>query len=373
MPIRWRAALRCLKAERRRSLLFVNVAQTLDPKAEVGLAEKVAFLSTPAAYSGGVTRLARRETHMSWVFFADGYVYKLKKPVRFAYLDFSTLAKREAACRAEVRLNRTLAPGIYLGVAPLTRVDGGLALGGQGSAADWLVVMRRLDEAETLESMLKVGRKPTMGPLIGVLAGFYRRTPVVRRSPAAHVSAWRRMVRENAPVLLDPRLPSPSGRVRAILATQARFLRRRSGDLARRARQGRILDAHGDLRPEHIWMGRPVRIIDRLEFDDRLRAVDPLDEVAALEVELERLGALSESLALRRAFLRRLGDHASAELHLFYRIYRATLRARLSIAHLLEPDPRTPEKWPAQTRAYLAIAARDAARLEALLRRPSGR
>ncbi len=95
---------------------------------EPTLAEKVAFLSRPDAYPSPVSEVMLRETHMSWVFLAGDRVYKLKKPVRFLYLDFSTLERREAACRAEVSLNRRLAPNVYIGVAPLAASAGGLCI-----------------------------------------------------------------------------------------------------------------------------------------------------------------------------------------------------------------------------------------------------
>ena len=111
-----------------------------------GVAEKVAFLSRPDAYPHRADEVVVRETHMSWVFLAGPRVYKLKKPVRFPYLDFSTLARREAACRAELRLNRRLAGDVYVDVIPLTAMQHRLALAGSGAVVDWLVVMRRLDE-----------------------------------------------------------------------------------------------------------------------------------------------------------------------------------------------------------------------------------
>lgn len=339
------------------------------------LADKVSYLSGPAAYPGCAGAVTRRETHMSWVFFADDTVYKLKKPIRLSYLDFSTLARREAACRAEFMLNQCLAPGVYLGVEPLTRTVDGLMLGGSGEIVDWLVRMRRLDEARTLQALLQAGRADDLdlSGLAALLVRFFRHTPAVPRSPAEHLTAWRALLAENRKVLLDPRLGLPQGAIRRVLAVQARFLRVRAPTLARRCAQRRIVDGHGDLRPEHIWMGPPVKIIDRLEFSARLRAVDRVDELASLEVEMARLGGAAAGLRLRRRVLAALGERPPPELYLFYRTYRATLRARLAIAHLQDARPRTPEKWPAQARAYLAIAARDAGRLETLLRTPAGR
>ena len=119
------------------------------------MARKVAFLSRPDSYTPAPEMVTVRETHMSWVFMAGDRVLKLKKPVRFPYLDFSTLARRATACRAEVALNGRLAPDVYVGVAQLTLTSKGYAIGISGRVADWLVVMRRLDETQTLEELLR--------------------------------------------------------------------------------------------------------------------------------------------------------------------------------------------------------------------------
>lgn len=334
------------------------------------LAEKAAFLGGSHAYPGAAGPVGRRETHMSLVFFVDGTVYKLKKPVRLPYLDFSTLARREAACRAEVALNRTLAPDVYRGVERLVRGPGGLRLGGPGEVVDWLVVMRRLDEARTLEARLLARdcRPADVDALARALARFYRRARPVRIPAALLLRRWRSALLDDERVLLDPDLGLPRGLVRRILGVERAFLRTRRALLA--SRSGRILDAHGDLRPEHVWTAPEITIIDRLEFSAELRAVDPLDELAFLDLECERLAAPAAGRRLRHRLAAALHEAPAPELYLFYRIGRALLRARLSIAHLLEPDPRTPEKWPRQARAYLAIAARDAVRLEARLRTP---
>ncbi|MFN4175705.1 hypothetical protein [Phenylobacterium sp.] len=338
------------------------------------LADKVAFLSGPGAHGGGAP-VARRETHMSWLFFMDGDVLKLKKPVRFPYLDFSSLARREAACRAEFALNQRLAPGIYLGVTPLRLGPGGLSLGGEGETVDWLVHMRRFDQSRTLEARLTAGPVPDseLDALADLLARFYRQARRVRLTPETYLDRLRDGLAYDRRVLLEPRLGLASGRARAVLAVLARFIRVRAPLLVDRVQAGRILDAHGDLRPEHVYLGPPLKIIDRLEFSPSLRAVDPLDELAFLDLEVERLGYPEAGARIARRVAAALHEQAPPELHLFYRCYRASLRARLAIAHLLEPDPRTPEKWPAQARAYLAIASRDARRLAVLLTRPGGR
>jgi len=342
---------------------------------EPSLADKIDFLMRGDAYRPPVPVVTRHETHMSQVFLAGDRVYKLKKPVRFPYLDFSTLARRETACRAELRLNRRLAPDVYRDVVPLTHSAQGLAIGGDGEIVDWLVVMNRLDDTQMLDRVIGDRRlhRWQLDRLASALVQFYRRASAVFISPAVYGAEFWRSLAYNRRVLLDPRFNLPAGAVRSIDAMQRRFLTERAGLLAERVRTRRIVDGHGDLRPEHICLGDPVRIIDCLEFNPRLRMVDPFDEIAYLCVECERLGAAWAGEYLRCRIMHALHDGDSEELFIFYRCHRATLRARLAIAHLLEPNPRTPEKWAPLARTYLQLAAADVVRLEKILRRPGGR
>ena len=332
-------------------------------------------MSRGDAYRPPAAEVLLRETHMSFVFLAGDLAYKLKKPVRFPYLDFSSLARREAACRAELSLNRRLAPDVYRSVVPLVRSAGGLTIAGDGEVVDWLVVMTRLDEAQMLDRAIEEGRlrRWQLDRLATVLVQFYRRAGAAFITPDAHIRDLWNSLAFNRRVLGDPRFGLPAGRVRFIDTVQRRFLNERAGLLAARVRKRHIIDGHGDLRPEHIFLGDQIRIIDCLEFNPRLRMVDPIDEIAFLCVECERLGAAWASGYLRRRMVWALHDGNSEELFVFYRCQRATLRARLAIAHLLEPNPRTPEKWAPLARAYLRLAARDAVRLEKNLKTPGDR
>ncbi len=353
----------------------LSEAERAASAAPVSLADKVAFLGTSGSYPHPAPQIERKETHMSWVFLAGDRVYKLKKPVRFPYLDYSTLAKREAACRAELALNRRLAPRVYEMVLPLTRTERGLAIGGDGEVVDWLVVMQRLDESLTLEHAILSGalHAVQLDRVVDALVAFYRHARPVFVTQATLLHNWHESLAYNKRVLLDARLGLPAGLVRRIDRAQRRFLARRSKLIAGRVRARAIVDGHGDLRPEHIWLDDKVTIIDCLEFNAGLRAVDPFDEIAYLCVECDRLGGAWASAHIRRRAIHALRDHLSDELFTFYRCHRASLRARLTIAHMLEPDPRTPEKWPRRAREYLAVAAADAVRLEQLLRTPSYR
>ena len=195
---------------------------------------------------------------MSWVFLAGDKVYKLKKPVLLPYLDFSTLRRREVACRAEIDLNRRLAPDVYLGVSPLTASPQGLSIGGHGTVADWLVVMRRLEERWELDRAIEQNRvsPAQLDRLVMTLGRFYRRARRPYVCPAAQLLEWNRGISANCHVLLDRRLDLPSGIIRSIEHAQRRFLGERPERLVKRIRDRRIVDGHGDLRPEHIWLTR---------------------------------------------------------------------------------------------------------------------
>jgi aminoglycoside phosphotransferase family enzyme len=330
------------------------------------LAEKVEFLRKAGTHGKDDGDVLVIETHMSWVFLAGDTVFKLKKPVRFPYLDYSSLDRREAACRAEQRLNRRLARSVYLDVVPLRWSSRGLSIDGEGTIVEWLVVMRRLDDARLLERAIAAHSvAPTdVDRVARLLVRFYRAAERTFLSPALHLREWHRNVALNHGPLLNPRFGLPSGQIWRIARAQRLFLARRETLFVARTLARRIVNGHGDLRPEHVWLGDPPQIIDCLEFSPRLRAVDPFDDIAYLSLECERLGAAWVGNRIARLLRLGLHDEVPEPLFRFYRCYRATLRARLAIAHLLEPHPRTPQKWPALARAYLRIAEQEAALLE---------
>ena len=217
--------------------------------------------------------------------------------------------------------------------------------------------MKRLDESDMLDCLIAEQRVDVvkLERLVAVLAQFYRRATPVLLSPAIHLVDWKRSLAYNRRILLDPRFGIPAGLVQRIDHAQRRFLDRHSGLITARLRHRRIVSGHGDLRPEHIWLGDKVRIIDCLEFNPRLRVVDPFDEVAYLSLECERLGAAWVGAFIERRMKRMLRDGPAEELFTFYRCHRATLRARLAIAHLLKSIPAR-RKMAAACPAYLKLA-----------------
>ena len=338
----------------------------------IDLAEKRQFLLQPSAYSDRPVHVELRETHMSLVFLTQDKVYKLKKPVHLDYLNFSSLVLRERACRAELNVNRRLAADVYLAVVPLTCGPEGLAVDGEGRIVDWLVVMRRLDNAEMLDRRIAEGRisNAQADQLVAQLIHFYRHASRVFLKPDAHRAAWRHAIAYNYTQLCHRDYNLPRSVVARLFHVQRRFLEARGALLDARVRRHHLVDAHGDLRPEHIWLGKSIRIIDSLEFDPKLRRLDPFDEAAYLSLECERLGAAWLGARIRTGLVRALKDGPSKQLFAFYKCYRASLRARLAIAHLSAPSIRTPEKWRPLAQAYLRLAGDEARRLERFLNGP---
>lgn len=322
--------------------------------------EAVSVLRRPDTYPEPPREVSVVETHMSWVFLADARVYKLKKAVRHEGLDFSTPELRRFNCLEEVRLNADLAPGVYLGVVPLTRErDGRLALGGQGSPIDWLVHMRRLPQDRNLDTIIRNGRsgadEPAIREAAGHLARFYA-TATPEPMPAAVLCARLEAgVRGDLEALSVSRYGLPVERVQVLVSAQRAFLERRADLFDQRVAGGHIVEGHGDLRPEHIWLDGAPAIIDRLEFDRMLRVLDPADELAFLGLECERLGAAQVGRWFLEAYTQATGDEPPAPLLWFYRVYRALRRATISARHLDDPTVTGPDRFAARARRYLEM------------------
>jgi uncharacterized protein len=325
----------------------------------VNLDAKVDLLRSSA---GATVAPEIRETHMSWVVMDRDTVWKLKKPVRYSFLDFSTLAAREHACREELRLNRRLAPATYLGVVAIVRqFDGRLVLGpADGEIVDWLVKMRRLPAHRALDHAIRVSTVTIsqIDALAECLAAFYRAAPTAELGPAAYASRFAAEHSINRNLLLHDRFKPELAGAAVTLDAFDRALEARRPLLDGRVAAGRIVEGHGDLRPEHVFLLDTPVIIDCLEFNRELRLVDPFDELSFLSLECEIAGAawIGERLFARCTEL--LDDRPQPQLLAFYRAYRALLRGRLSAAHLFEEQPRDAERWLPQAQRYVALAAR---------------
>jgi aminoglycoside phosphotransferase family enzyme/predicted kinase len=322
-------------------------------------AEVLSFLSDPATHGGAPVQ--RIDTHAACVFLAGPRALKIKRAVKLPFLDFSTLAKRKAACEAELQVNAGFAPALYRRVQPVTReASGGLALGGSGDVVEWAVELARFDERQTLDHLADAGR------IDAALADALGRAVAQAHATARPVSGF-----GFADVLggiLDndhrelrgfTNLFPPAEVEKLVNATRAALARLRPLLLARE-REGLVRRCHGDLHLGNIVLieAKPV-LFDAIEFDERIATVDPLHDLAFLLMDLiARELRPAANIVLNRYLIetQRLSDlDALAALPLFMSI-RAAVRAKVSAERLAyEKDNAAARR---SARDYFALALR---------------
>ncbi len=323
-------------------------------------------MSDPGFYPHPVDRVERIETHISVVFLAGDAAYKIKKPVALGFLDFSTLDKRLADCRAEVRLNRRLSEGVYLGVSAITESEAGLALEGAGRPVEYAVKMRRMPDRYMMERMRAAG---ALGPgdierLADRLAEFYR------TAPAGHAVGGWETVRENCDENFRQMKPFVGAiiapfRFDLIRSATVGFLERRRALFEERLHNGSVREGHGDLRAEHVYFTpEGIQILDCIAFNERMRFNDVASDAAFLTMDLDYQGAVGVSGDLLCAFVARFGDLRMLCMVDFYLCYRACVRLKVTCFRLrqerLGVDQR--RRLLERTRTFAALACRYAGR-----------
>jgi aminoglycoside phosphotransferase family enzyme/predicted kinase len=276
-----------------------------------------------------------RETHSAVVFFLGDRAYKLKKSVDLGFLDFSSRPKRLEACRREVDLNRRLSPDVYLGVADVMGLD--------HWPAEHLVVMRRLPEDRRLAHLVRLGVDVTedVRRLAHVIAGFHGRCERGPRIAAegkrdALAGRWDSNIARVRGLAIDG---VDQSQVDEVARLVGRYLDGRKQLFVDRVRRGSIVDGHGDLLAEDIFlMPDGPRILDCIEFSDTLRHVDQLDDAAFLAMDLERLGAVRVASAFMGWYLEFTGDVTPSSLVHHYVAYRAFVRAEVACLRNAQGD-----------------------------------
>jgi aminoglycoside phosphotransferase family enzyme len=326
---------------------------------DIELRAKVDYLSQAATYAERPATIETIETHFAWVFIAGDLVYKLKKPLRFHDIDFTTLAARRANCELEIALNRRLAASVYVGTVPLCVRDGRLALDGPGTPVDWLVKMHRLPQELALDRLAGAGAvtDAALQSLLVKLARFYAEAVRAPWDGAAYRAALDADTQRYCRQLAAPALGLDSSRVGTLGAQLQRFVATHAPDLGARIAAGRVVDSHGDLRPEHVFLTPEPQIIDCLEFSAALRLQDSAAEIAFLALECERLGHAPLARRLLASYRTACRDDVSPELLAFYRARQALIRALIAAWHL-EPSLPTAaaEHWRARAHWYLDVA-----------------
>jgi len=320
------------------------------------------FLGTPEAYPSPPATVERIETHASFVFLAGLFAYKVKRAVKYPFLDFSTLAKRQAACLNELRVNARTAPQLYLEVVPITLDKGGaFRLGGEGETVEWVLRMHRFDQAKLYDRMASEGRLAlaSMPRLAAVIQAFHASADRVL-SPEQAVRPLIEVLRDNeaefaahADVLSAGPAIDLARASRDRLATLAPLLEAR-------ARGGYLRHCHGDLHLRNIVEidGAPV-LFDAIEFDDRLATIDVLYDLAFLLMDLGKRGLAAHANAVLNAYLEAEGGTGNllglAVLPLFLAM-RSTIRAKVEMLRARMAAGSRAEAVRDESRAYFALA-----------------
>ncbi|MFY7928779.1 MAG: AAA family ATPase [Oligoflexus sp.] len=320
------------------------------------------FLEEASSYPEPTHAVEKKETHISEVYLTDQYAFKFKKHLELPFLNYATLEARHEACQAELQLNRRFSHDIYLDVVGVHRQGAdGLSWEGDGPVVEYAVQMRRIPHEDLLDQRIKDHRLGSVEiqEIVQHLLHCFSRVPKASLDPTTYVQRLGRHVEENRSTLfevcsslgVDP-LPWM-----ALCAQQSLFLRLHPILLEERVRLARVVEGHGDLRPEHIALDRQrVAVIDGVEFSRDLRTLDIADELSFLALECAVLGQGQLGAILREGVLAALDDHPSARLLDFYETYRATVRAKVSLMRALQLEGEQRAKYRDRAGLYLELA-----------------
>jgi uncharacterized protein len=317
----------------------------------------LAFLLNPHSYPHRPNHVRLKQTHSSYVLLAGPYAYKIKKPVNFGFLDFSTLEKRRYFSEREVVLNRRLCPEVHLGVVPISLRAGTLAFGAGDEIVEYAIKMRRLEDRYFMLRLLKKGQvgPPELDRLVSTLKAFYE-----AQSPTEEVTAWARI--EKLRISTDENFRQTEDFLGFTISRPAfetirfytdNFYLRHADLFESRIREQRIRDCHGDLHLEHVHIAPAVlSIYDCIEFNDRFRYIDVANDVAFLAMDLDFHGRPDLSRQFTARMMDALNDRGMPCLMDFYKCYRAYVRGKVESFHQSIPGLPEREKRDSRTRAW---------------------
>ncbi|MDD5757606.1 MAG: hypothetical protein PHI06_00830 [Desulfobulbaceae bacterium] len=324
-------------------------------------------LQQTVAYPHPVSEIKLVQTHISYVFLAGDFVYKIKKPVNFGFLDFTSLDKRQHFCEEELRLNRRLCPSLYLGVLPITQEGDRVVLNGTGPAVEYCVKMSRMPEERMMGAIIKQGLlTPAMlDGIVDLLVPFYQQAEggeEIRSFGTAQAVSVN--VLENfdqtagfigCSALSQSQFDQISAYAKTFLSNQVLF--------QQRIEAGKVRDCHGDLYSANICLAEQTYIYDCIEFNQRFRYCDVASDVAFLAMDLDFHGLTDLSEHFIRSFVRQANDPGVDAMLKFYKCYRAYVRGKIGLftAHAPEVDAATQTSCLEQAKKYFALATAYAA------------
>jgi len=328
------------------------------------LPDFITALLRPEAYPHPTGEIKLVQTHISYVLLAGDFVYKIKKPVNFGFLDFTTPEKRQHFCAREVELNRRLCPDLYLGVVDITWDGAGFGVGGPGMVVESAVKMARMDESLMMGRIIAAGQltEATLDKLVEILVPFYEKA-----AGGAELADFGTPDAVGVNVLEN--FSQTKGFVGCASLSAAQFQRidnyaqcflERGELFGARLKAARIRDCHGDLYSANICLAEPIQIFDCIEFNERFRYCDVASDVAFLAMDLDYHGLEELSRYFIARFVEKSGDPGLLTMLDFYKCYRAYVRGKIGLftAHAPEVDAATQTASLAQAGRYFQLAER---------------
>ena len=293
-------------------------------------------LSEASAYQHEITAVSIIETHISWVLLTGQYAYKIKKPVNFGFLDFSTLEKRRFFCHEELRLNRRLAADLYLDVVPITGSPDQPKMGGAGEAIEYAVKMIQFPAGLTLSERAECGQLglDEIDQITGIVADFHEAVEKAgEASPYGSSECIKHWFVENfehiRPLLADDKHKQ---QLQAIRTWGNEEWTNKAGLMQLRKQQGHVRECHGDLHLSNMTLiNGKVTLFDCIEFNPKLRWIDVISEVAFLVIDLLHFGYDCYAYRLLNHYLQRTGDYQGIALLRYYLVYRALVCAKVVV------------------------------------------
>ena len=331
------------------------------------LPDFIQYLLSSTSYPHRADDVKLVQTHISYVLLAGDYVYKFKKPLDFGFLNFSTLSKRKYYCTQEILLNRRLCPTIYLDLVSVNKTDGLLTLNGPGEPVEYGVKMVRMPEEKMMVNIIRAGNltQGMLDDIAVILESFYEKAAC-----SGEIDRFGTPEAVGANVLENLQQSKPHVGCESLSLEEYNLIESYGEEFlsqkevfARRIKNGRIRDCHGDLHSRNICLADQVYIYDCIEFNHRFRYSDVASDVAFLAMDLDYHGLDEFSEYFINRFMELSGDSGLTEVLHFYKCYRAAVRGKIGLltAHEPEVDEETRAQSLTQATQYFRLAQRYAA------------
>jgi len=298
--------------------------------------QQINKLISNGVFPGFTQKAELIETHISWVVVCRDFVYKIKKPVSYSFLDFSTVQQREYYCNSELQLNRRFSNDIYLSVLPVRESREHISIGeGKGETIDYAVCMRKLDKDKQMDRLLTnhLVTPEDIGRLAEKIAGFHKSAAIISKKDYLDIPALFNDLQEQQ-VYIAGAIDKPTADLISVATNiSATFAETNKNVFAERLRNGFFRDCHGDLHTRNIFLLPAPQPFDCIEFNNDLRQIDILNEVAFLCMDLDAFGRKDLSdlfIDCYNKLLPAISTVTDQKLFIYYKSYRANIRAKIN-------------------------------------------